>query len=87
MREHGEAARQKVMMPLPDIRPGLYRHFKGKSYRLLSIARHSESLEPMVVYEALYGEHGIWVRPASMWNETVEHEGKMVPRFEYAGTE
>lgn len=70
-----------------EIRPGRYRHFKGNEYRVLYIARHSESLEPMVVYQALYGEKGIWVRPASMWNETVEHNGKAVVRFEYCAEE
>ena len=65
-----------------ELRPGLYRHFKGNLYRLLYVAKHSETLEPMVVYQALYGEKGFWVRPASMWNETVEHQGKMVPRFQ-----
>jgi len=68
-----------------DIKPGLYRHFKGNEYRLLYLARHSETLEPMVVYQALYGEHGIWVRPASMWNETVERDGKTYTRFTYIG--
>jgi len=70
-----------------DIKPGRYRHFKGNEYRVLHIARHSETLEEMVVYQALYGEHGIWVRPASMWNETVEHDGKTVRRFECCGEE
>ncbi|MDF2656024.1 MAG: hypothetical protein K0R19_2498 [Bacillota bacterium] len=65
-----------------NISPGLYRHFKGKQYRVLNLARHSETLEPMVVYQALYGDYGIWVRPAHMWNETVEYEGKRVLRFE-----
>ncbi|MBR2131343.1 MAG: DUF1653 domain-containing protein, partial [Oscillospiraceae bacterium] len=50
-------------------------------YELLSVAKHSETLQPMVVYRALYGEGGVWVRPASMWTETVEYEGKIVPRF------
>ena len=68
-----------------DIRPGRYRHFKGNEYMVLHIARHSETTEPMVVYQALYGDHGIWVRPASMWNETVEHDGKTVRRFEFCG--
>lgn len=68
-----------------DLKPGLYRHFKGNMYRLLYVARHSETLEPMVVYQALYGEHGIWVRPASMWSETVERDGKSYTRFEYLG--
>lgn len=62
---------------------GRYRHFKGKEYLVLHIAKHSETLETMVVYQALYGEFGIWVRPASMWNETVEIDGKVIKRFEY----
>ena len=65
-----------------DILPGLYRHFKGGLYRVEGVARHSETLEEMVVYRALYGEGGLWVRPASMWNETVTHEGVLQPRFE-----
>lgn len=68
-----------------DIKPGRYRHFKGNEYRVLYLARHSETLEPMVVYQALYGEHGIWVRPASMWNETVERSGQRLRRFTYLG--
>ena len=55
-----------------EIKPGKYRHFKGKEYEVLGTARHSETLEPMVVYKALYGEGGLWVRPAAMWNEIVE---------------
>ncbi|MBE36118.1 MAG: hypothetical protein CMI16_11300 [Opitutaceae bacterium] len=62
-------------------KPGLYRHYKGNDYRLIGLARHSETLEPMVVYEALYGEGGLWVRPAAMFRETVEINGKTVPRF------
>lgn len=68
-----------------EIRPGLYRHFKGNEYRVLYTATHSETLEPMVVYQALYGQRGIWVRPAAMWNETVTREGKPLPRFTYIG--
>ena len=68
-----------------EIRPGLYRHFKGKEYRVLYTATHSETLEPMVVYQALYGQRGTWVRPAAMWNETVTREGKTLPRFTYIG--
>ena len=64
-----------------DILPGLYRHFKGGLYRVEGVARHSETLEEMVVYRALYGEGGLWVRPAAMWNETVAHEGVLQPRF------
>lgn len=56
-----------------DILPGLYRHFKGGLYRVEGVARHSETLEEMVVYRALYGEGGLWVRPAAMWSETVTH--------------
>ena len=66
---------------------GRYRHFKGGEYELLCIARHSETCEPMVVYRALYGEGDVWVRPAAMWNETVERDGKVFPRFTYLGDE
>ena len=68
-----------------EIKIGKYRHFKGNEYEVLCIAKYSETLEPMVVYKALYGEGGIWVRPASMWNETVERDGKTFKRFEYIG--
>ena len=67
--------------PLPDLSPGIWRHVKGKEYRLLSVAYHSETLEAMVVYQALYGEGQIWVRPASMWMETVERDGQIFQRF------
>ncbi len=63
------------------IEPGRYRHFKGKEYEVLCVARHSETLEEMVVYRALYGDFGVWVRPASMWNETVVRDGKTYFRF------
>ena len=66
---------------LRTIPPGRYRHFKGNDYEVIGIARHSETEEPMVVYKALYGEGGIWVRPASMWNETVQRDGKTYRRF------
>lgn len=62
---------------------GIYRHFKGNRYELLEIATHSETLEKMVVYRALYGEGGVWVRPLSMWNEPVEVDGELVPRFQW----
>ena len=68
-----------------DIKPGRYRHFKGKEYEVIGTASHSETLEPMVVYRALYGEGGLWVRPAAMWEEPVEFEGKMQPRFAFVG--
>lgn len=67
------------------IKPGRYRHFKGKEYEVLCVATHSETREPMVVYRALYGEYGVWVRPASMWNELVERDGKVYRRFTYIG--
>lgn len=69
------------------IRPGRYRHFKGREYEVLYTATHSETLEPMVVYRALYGERGVWVRPASMWNETVVRDGVTYQRFTYTGGE
>ena len=68
-----------------DIRPGIYRHFKGNDYQVLYLARHSETREEMVVYRALYGDFGLWVRPARMWNETVERDGKTYRRFTYLG--
>jgi hypothetical protein len=64
---------------------GKYRHFKGNEYEVLYIAKHSETLEEMVVYRALYGEYGVWVRPKSMWNEMVDKNGEKVKRFEYIG--
>lgn len=69
------------------MKPGKYRHFKGNEYELLGIAKHSETMEDMVVYRALYGEGGLWVRPASMWEETVERDGKTFRRFTYIGDE
>ena len=60
---------------------GLYRHYKGNYYRVLAQATHSETMEQMVVYQALYGERGIWVRPAAMWSERVERDGYAGPRF------
>ncbi|MCR4640487.1 MAG: DUF1653 domain-containing protein [Lachnospiraceae bacterium] len=64
---------------------GRYRHFKGNEYEVIAIARHSETTEPMVVYKALYGDGGIWVRSADMWNETIERDGKKIKRFEKTG--
>lgn len=64
-----------------ELKPGIYRHFKGNRYRLLYVAKHSETLEPMVVYQALYGEGGIWVRPAAMWTEHIDRENYSGPRF------
>jgi hypothetical protein len=70
---------------METIKPGRYRHYKGNEYEVLGVARHSETLEAMVVYRALYGEGGLWVRPASMWREDVTWEGIQVKRFEYIG--
>lgn len=63
------------------VKTGFYRHFKGGRYEVIGLAKHSETLEEMVVYRALYGDGGLWVRPAAMWNEMVEHNGRMVRRF------
>lgn len=70
---------------MESIKPGRYRHFKGKEYEVLGVARHSETEEELVVYHALYGDFGLWVRPVSMWNETVERDGKTFRRFTYIG--
>lgn len=68
---------------MSQLKPGVYRHFKGNLYRLITVARHSETLEEMVVYQALYGEGGYWVRPAAMWDEHVEKNGYSGPRFTF----
>ena len=69
------------------LKKGIYKHFKGNKYELLDIAKHSETQEEMVVYKALYGDGGIWVRPVFMWDEEVEFEGEKVKRFTYCGEE
>ena len=66
-----------------DIQPGIYRHFKGNRYEVIGMAKHSETMEPMVVYRALYGEGGLWVRPASMWTQWVDRGNYHGPRFQY----
>ncbi len=66
---------------MEELKPGIYRHFKGNLYELIGIAKHSETLEPMVVYRALYGEGGLWVRPVQMWNEQVDRIDYHGPRF------
>ena len=68
-----------------EFKPGKYRHFKGGEYELLGIASHSETLEPMVIYRALYGKQDLWVRPAAMWGELVNKDGYYGPRFQYIG--
>lgn len=65
---------------------GVYRHFKGKQYKVILLAKHSETLEEHVVYQALYGEQGMWIRPLAMFEEMVEVDGIPVKRFEYIGT-
>ena len=66
-----------------EIKKGKYRHFKGNVYEVVAIAKHSETLEDMVVYRSLKNENDVWVRPLSMWLEAVEHEGRTVTRFTY----
>ena len=70
---------------MTEIKTGRWQHFKGGEYQVLYVARHSETEEEMVVYRALYGDGGVWVRPAAMWLETVERDGIRVPRFRYIG--
>jgi len=69
-----------------ELKKGIYKHYKGNKYELVAVARHSETLEDMVVYKALYGDGEYWVRPASMWNEAVTFsDGTKVKRFEFTG--
>lgn len=70
---------------MENLQQGIYKHYKGNSYEVLGVARHSETEELLVVYRALYGEGGLWVRPLTMFRETVELDGSMVSRFEYQG--
>jgi hypothetical protein len=72
---------------MSEIRPGRYRHYKGNEYTVLGVARHSETLEELVVYRQEYGERDLWVRPAAMFAETVLVDGKTVPRFAALGDE
>ncbi len=72
---------------LSSIKLGRYRHFKGNEYEVVGIAKHSETLEEMVVYRALYNEGELWVRPAAMWNEVIERDGKRFQRFTYIDKE
>ena len=71
--------------PLIETRPGFYRHYKHLMYEVIGTVRHSETLEPMTLYRALYGEQGLWVRPAAMFNEEVVIEGVRQPRFAWVG--
>jgi len=72
---------------MAEITPGRYRHYKGNEYTVLGAARHSETLEHLVVYRQEYGDRGLWVRPAAMFAETVLVDGKAVPRFAALGVE
>ena len=69
------------LAPLPPITTGRYRHYTGGEYEVLAVVRHSETLEPMVLYRALYGEQGLWVRPHAMFFESIEVDGVRQPRF------
>ncbi len=68
-----------------ELRPGRYRHYKGRYYEVIGVARHSETQEVLVVYRPLYGEGGLWVRPLHMFTEEVERDGARQPRFSYVG--
>ena len=70
-----------------EIQRGTYRHFKGGEYHVIGVATHSETGEQMVIYQALYGDHALWARPAAMWFQTVMYQGRQVPRFTYIGEE
>ena len=70
---------------MENVKLGKYRHFKGMEYEVIAIANHSETLEKMVVYKALYGENEVWVRPISMWDEEITRDGKTFKRFTYIG--
>lgn len=65
------------------MKPGLYQHYKGNHYRVLGVCRHSETLETAVVYQSLYGDYGLWVRPVAMFQETIEYQGVSQPRFRF----
>lgn len=72
-------------MHMDEIKIGRYRHFKGNEYQVIALAKHSETLEEYVVYQALYGEKAMWIRPRAMFLETIERDGKIMPRFTYEG--
>jgi hypothetical protein len=76
-----EQRRMTMLSPLPTIVLGRYRHYKGGEYQVVDLARHSETLEPLVVYRARYGECGLWVRPYAMFFEQIEVDGRLQPRF------
>ena len=69
-----------------SLKLGLYQHFKGNKYQVIDLAKHSENGEWLVVYRALYGDKGLWVRPLDMFDETIERDGKTLKRFQYIGS-
>jgi hypothetical protein len=76
-----------VTIDINEVQLGKYRHFKGNLYELIEVAHHSESQEPVAVYRALYGDHGLWVRPLEMFLETIERDGAEIQRFQYIKAE
>lgn len=76
-----------MTIDINEVQLGKYRHFKGNLYELIEIAHHSESQEPVAVYRALYGDHGLWVRPLEMFLETIERDGAEIQRFQYIKAE
>ena len=75
----------EILPPLTPTRKGQYRHYKGMRYEVIDTVRHSETLEPMTLYRALYGEQGLWVRPSAMFEEEVVIDGVRQPRFTWLG--
>jgi hypothetical protein len=80
-----ETATMTDLQPLPSTPTGRYRHYKGNPYEVVGVVRHSETLEPLVLYRALYGESGLWVRPHAMFFGEVEVDGVLQPRFAFVG--
>jgi hypothetical protein len=72
---------------MTELRPGRYRHYKGRDYLVLGVARHSETQEELIVYRQDYGDKSLWVRPAAMFTETVTVDGKVMPRFAFVADE
>lgn len=83
MNETGTRGLASDLAPLPEIRPGRYRHYKGGEYEVLGVVRHSETLEALVLYRPLYNATGLWVRPYEMFFGEVEHAGRLQPRFAF----
>ena len=76
-----------MTIDINEVQLGKYRHFKGHLYELIEVAHHSESQEPVAVYRALYGDHGLWVRPLEMFLETIERDGAEIQRFQHIKAE